>query len=106
VLHHALRNSAHVATTRFQNSSVSRIGTRYTRCCESYSVQTRLYQARLHSAWSKNQRAVLPTRVADAEAATSDRSIAGDMFLLFQQDIAPAHRARDRVELLRYLLTA
>jgi len=28
------------------------------------------------------------------------RSIAGDMFL-FQQDNAPAHRARDRVELLR-----
>jgi len=28
------------------------------------------------------------------------RSIAGDMFV-FQQDNAPAHRARDRVELLR-----
>jgi len=65
-------NSAHVATRCFQNSSASRIGTRYTRCRESYSIQTRLYQARLHWAWSKTQRAVLLRRVADADAATSD----------------------------------
>jgi len=58
-------NSAHVATRRFQNSSVSRIRTRYTRCCESCSIQTRLYEAYLHWAWSKNQRTVLPRRVAD-----------------------------------------
>ena len=73
-----------------------------TRAVVSLTV-SKLCQAHLHSAWSKNQRAVLPRRVADAEASTSDRRIVADMFL-FQQDIAPAHRARDRVELLRYLL--
>jgi len=64
--HHAVWNSAHVATRRLQNSSVSRIGTRYMRCCESYNIQTRLYQAHLHWAWSKNQRQYY------WEAATSD----------------------------------
>jgi len=49
----------------------------------------------------KNQRTVSrPRRVADAEAATAICSIAGDVFV-FQQDNAPAHRARDTVELLR-----
>jgi len=64
-------NSAHVATKRFRNASVSRIGIRYTRCC---SIQTRLYQPHLRWAWSKTQRAILPRRDADAdaEAATSD----------------------------------
>jgi len=44
----------------------------------------------------------LQRRIADAEAATREIrcSIAGDMFVL-QQDNAPAHRARDTVELLR-----
>jgi len=44
--------------------------------------------------------AVLPRRIADAEAATAICSIAGDV-LVFQQDNAPAHRAHDTVELLR-----
>ena len=44
--------------------------------------------------------AVLPRRIADAEAATAICSIAGDV-LVFQQDNAPAHRARDTVEFLR-----
>jgi len=42
----------------------------------------------------------LPRHVADAEAATAICSIAGDVFV-FQQDNAPAHRARDTVEFLR-----
>jgi len=62
-------NSAHVATRRFSNSSVSRIGIRYTR---SYSPQTRLYEPHLRWDWSRTQRAVLTRRVADSEAATSD----------------------------------
>jgi len=43
---------------------------------------------------------VLPRHVADAEAATAICGIAGDVFV-FQQDNAPAHRARDTVEFLR-----
>jgi len=62
-------NIAHVATRRFCNSSVLRIGTRYKRSC---NIQTQLYQPHLRWAWSNNQRAVLPRRVADAEAATSN----------------------------------
>jgi len=48
---------------------------------------------------AKNQRAVLLRHVADAEAGTVICSIAGDVFV-FQQDNAPAHCARDTVELL------
>ena len=44
--------------------------------------------------------AVLPRRIADAEAATAICSIVGDV-LVFQQDNAPAHCARDTVEFLR-----
>jgi len=95
--HHALLKSVHVATRRLRNMSVSRIGTRYTRSCSS---RTRLYQSYLRWAWSKNQPVVLPRRVADAEAATAICSIGGDVFV-FQQDNAPAHRARDTVESLR-----
>jgi len=62
-------NSAHVATKLFRNASVSRIGIRYTRCC---SIQTGLYQPHLRWPWSKTQRAVLPRRVADAEAVTGN----------------------------------
>jgi len=50
---------------------------------------------------AKNQRAVLPRRVADAEAAAAICSIAGDVFV-FQQDNAPAHRASDTVASASY----
>ena len=60
-------NLDHVATRLFHNSSISQIGIRYT---SSYSIQTQLYQPQLHWVWSKTQSAVLPRRVADAEAAT------------------------------------
>jgi len=80
-----------------QDASSTWIGTLYTRSCSS---QTRLHQPYLRSGWSKNQRAVLPRHVADAEAATAICSIAGDV-LVFQQDNAPAHHARDTVEFLR-----
>ena len=97
-------NSAHVATRRFQNSSVSWIGklTRYayTRSCESYSIQTRLYQAHLHWACSKNQRQYYRDVLLTQKLLPAIHSIAGDMFV-FQQDNAPAHRAHDRVQLLR-----
>jgi len=90
------RNSTHVATRLSRKSSVSRIGIRYTRSC---SIQIRLYH--LPSAWSKTQRAVLPRRVLLMQKLLpAIRSIAGDVFV-FQQDNAPAHRARDTVELLR-----
>ena len=42
---------------------------------------------------------VLSRRVADARAAATIHSIAGDVFV-FQQDNAPAHRACDTVKLL------
>jgi len=80
-------NSAHVAKRRFRNSSVSRIGIRYTHFC---SIQTRLYQPHLHRGCSKSQRAVLPRRVAVLPAI---HSIAGDVFVF--------HRVHDIVELLR-----
>jgi len=48
------------------------------------SSQTRLYQPHPHWAWSKNQRAVLPRRVADAEAATAICSVAGNVFVFRQ----------------------
>jgi len=80
-----------------QDASATWIGTRYTRSCSS---QTWLYQPHLRWAWSKNQRAVLPRHVADAEAATAICIIAGDVFV-FQQDNAPAHHARDTLEFLR-----
>jgi len=88
-------NSAHVATRRFRNSSVSRIGTRYTRSC---SIQTRLYQPHLRWAWSNGHyyRNVLLMQ----KLLPVIRSIDGDVFV-FQQDNAPAHCARDTVELLR-----
>ena len=60
-------NSVHVATVP-SATSVSWIGTWYMRSC---SIQAQLYRLHLRRAWSKNQRAVLPRRVADA-TATSD----------------------------------
>jgi len=42
-------NSTHVATRRFRNLSISRIGTRYMCSCSS---QTRLYQPQLRWVWS------------------------------------------------------
>jgi len=62
-------NWAHVATRRFRNSSVSRIGIRYTRSCIAHH---RLYQPPFRIAWSKNQRGSISEIVADAEAATGD----------------------------------
>ena len=93
-------NSAHVATRRLQNSSVSRIGTRYTRCYESYSIHTRLYQAHLHWAWNKINGQYYRDVLLTQKLLSAIRSIAGDVFV-FQQDNTPAHRARDTVELLR-----
>jgi len=62
-------NPAYVATRRFRNSSVSWIDTWYKRSC---SIKTQLYQPHLRWAWSNNQWTILPRRVADAEATTSN----------------------------------
>jgi len=62
-------NSAHVATRRLRKSCVSWVAIRYTRSC---NIQTRMYQPHLRWASSKAQRAVLPRRLADAQAATSN----------------------------------
>jgi len=52
-------NSANLAARRFRNSSVSRIGARYTRSC-STGIQTRLYQPHLRWTWSKTPAFKLP----------------------------------------------
>jgi len=86
--------SAHVASRRFRNSSVSPIAIWYMRSC---SIQTWLYQCPLLSASSKTQRQYQRDTLLLQKLLPEISSIAGDVFV-FQQD--NAHRARDTVELL------
>jgi len=91
VLHHALRNLAHLASRRFQNSSISWIGIRYMRCCESYP-HSALRSTKLtfiqHGA--KINRQYYRDVLLMQKQLPAIRSIAGDVFV-FQQDNVPAH---------------
>ena len=68
------------------------------RCKRSCSSQTRLNNPIFVDSGAKNQRAVLPRRkkLLQRSAALLETCLSS-----MQQDIAPAHRARDTVELLR-----
>jgi len=93
-------NSAHVATvasvTRPYRSLV--LDTR-----ALYSIQVRLYRPHIRWAWSKNQRPVVPSRVADAETAMLMQKVltSGPHHCWRRVSLPTRQCASDTIELLR-----